>query len=332
MLHSTNLQEITEKVAQKSAVVEILMQEMHRVVVGQDHMIRSLLIALLADGHVLLEGLPGLAKTLAIKTLAAVCNVQFQRIQFTPDLLPSDILGTQIYSPRSEEFMVKKGPIFANFILADEINRSPAKVQSALLEVMQEKQVTLADQTYHLQEPFLVLATQNPLEQEGTYALPEAQQDRFMLKVVLDYPTVEQEKQMLYDQVIKQEKVQLNPILSSATILELRQLVRMIYVDEKIIQYVLDLVNASRYPQRYGLSELQLLLAYGASPRASIALIKAAQAHAFIKHRAYVIPDDIRAVAFDVLVHRIGLTYEAQAESKTAKNLVEHILATVEVP
>ena len=332
MNSSADIYQLNEKIARESAVIDLLFQEMHKTIIGQEHMIRALTIGLLADGHILLEGLPGLAKTLTIKTLAKVCDVPFSRIQFTPDLLPSDILGTQIFSPKNEEFSTKKGPIFSHFVLADEINRAPAKVQSALLEVMQEKQVTIGNQTYALEEPFLVLATQNPLEQEGTYPLPEAQQDRFMLKVLLDYPSVSEEMRVVQHHLQAATLPQPQKVLSAAQILHLRSCVAQVYVDEKILKYVVDLVNASRSPKNYQLAEYELLIAYGASPRASIAMIKAAQAQAFIKHRGYVIPEDIRAVAADVLRHRIGLSYEAEAEGISIEQVVNAILNTVEVP
>jgi MoxR-like ATPase len=332
MSNDVNIQAINEKIARESAVVDVLMHEMHKIIVGQEHTIRSLFIGLLADGHILLEGLPGLAKTLMINTLAKICHVHFSRIQFTPDLLPSDILGTQIFSPKTDSFSIKKGPIFSNFILADEINRAPAKVQSALLEVMQEKQVTIANETYRLQEPFLVFATQNPLEQEGTYPLPEAQQDRFMLKVILHYPTKAEEKKIVEHHLMGIKMPQPQAILSPEQIQHLRACVREVYVDEKIMHYIVDLVNATRTPKAHNLKEYELLISYGASPRASIALVKAAQAHAFIKHRGYVIPEDVRAVAKDVLRHRIGLSYEAEAEGINVENIIDAVLNAVEVP
>jgi MoxR-like ATPase len=304
---------------------------MRKVIVGQKGMIERLLIGLLANGHILLEGVPGLAKTLAIKSLAHVIDARFSRIQFTPDLLPADLIGTMIYSQKKEEFMVRKGPIFANFILADEINRSPAKVQSALLEAMQERQVTIGDKTYRLDEPFIVLATQNPIEQEGTYPLPEAQVDRFMLKIVISYPDKEEEK-LILRQNISQNELTTSTILKTSDIIRARDVVRQVYLDEKIENYITDIVFSSRYPAEYKLGKFQGLIYYGASPRASIYLALAAKAYAFIKRRGYVIPEDVRAVALDVLRHRIGLTYEAEAENVTTEDIVNEILNTVEVP
>ena len=304
---------------------------MDQVIVGQKHLVESLLIGLLSDGHVLLEGVPGLAKTLAIKTLASLIDAQYSRIQFTPDLLPADVIGTMVYSQKDESFQVKKGPIFANFVLADEINRAPAKVQSALLEAMQERQVTIGKETFKLPEPFLVLATQNPIEQEGTYPLPEAQVDRFMLKVVIDYPKLEEEK-LIIRQNINGEKLNVRPILKADEIIEARKVVRQVYLDEKIEKYIVDIVFATRYPEKYDLKELKDMIGFGGSPRASINLALAARSYAFIKRRGYVIPEDVRAVAHDVLRHRIGLTYEAEASNMTSDEIVSRILNKVEVP
>ena len=304
---------------------------MDQIIVGQKHLVESLLIGLLSDGHVLLEGVPGLAKTLAIKTLASLIDAQYSRVQFTPDLLPADVIGTMVYSQKDESFQVKKGPIFANFVLADEINRAPAKVQSALLEAMQERQVTIGKQTFLLPEPFLVLATQNPIEQEGTYPLPEAQVDRFMLKVVIDYPKLEEEK-LIIRQNINGEKFNVKPILKADEILEARKVVRQVYLDEKIERYIVDIVFATRYPEKYDLKELKDMIGFGGSPRASINLALAARTYAFIKRRGYVIPEDVRAVAHDVLRHRIGLTYEAEASNITSDEIISKILNKVEVP
>ena len=326
-----DIRELNARIEQKSAFIDVLTMGMDKVIVGQKHLIESLLIGLLSDGHILLEGVPGLAKTLAIKTLAQLIDSKYSRIQFTPDLLPADVLGTMIYSQKTEEFMVKKGPIFANFILADEINRAPAKVQSALLEAMQERQVTLADTTYKLDDPFLVLATQNPIEQEGTYPLPEAQVDRFMLKVVVSYPRLEEERQIIR-QNIGEKPAPIKPLVKAAEIIEARNTVREIYLDEKIEKYILDIVFATRDPQAYGLADLKGMIAFGGSPRASISLAMAARAYAFIKHRGYVIPEDVRAVCHDVLRHRIGLTYEAEANSLTTEDVITEILHIVEVP
>jgi MoxR-like ATPase len=305
---------------------------MNKVIVGQKSMVERLLIGLLSDGHILLEGVPGLAKTLAIKTLASTVHASFSRLQFTPDLLPADLLGTMIYSQKKEEFTVKKGPIFANFILADEINRAPAKVQSALLEAMQEKQVTIGETTHDLPKPFLVLATQNPVEQEGTYPLPEAQVDRFMLKVVLDYPKKEEERLIIRSNLAAEGMSKVNQIIKPEDIVKARNVVREVYMDEKIEQYILDIVFATRYPDQYGLSEFNPLISFGGSPRASINLALASKAYAFIKRRGYVIPEDVRAVALDVMRHRIGLTYEAEAENTTSEDIVNGILNKVEVP
>ena len=305
--------------------------EMNNVIVGQKQMVEKMLIGLLANGHILLEGVPGLAKTLAIKSLANTIQAKFSRIQFTPDLLPADLIGTMIYSQKSEEFVVKKGPIFAHFILADEINRAPAKVQSALLEAMQERQVTIGDQTYKLDEPFLVMATQNPIEQEGTYPLPEAQVDRFMLKVIVNYPTQEEEK-LILRQHLESEYPATKPVLKPEDILKARSVVKEVYLDEKIEQYITSIVFATRYPEEYGLGKFKSMINYGASPRATINLALAAQAYAFIKRRGYVIPEDIRAISYDVLRHRIGLTYEAEAENITSTDIINEVLNTVEVP
>ena len=304
---------------------------MDQVIVGQKHLVESLLIGLLSDGHVLLEGVPGLAKTLAIKTLASLIDAQYSRIQFTPDLLPADVIGTMVYSQKDETFQVKRGPVFANFVLADEINRAPAKVQSALLEAMQERQVTIGKETFKLPEPFLVLATQNPIEQEGTYPLPEAQVDRFMLKVVIDYPKQEEEK-LIIRQNINGDKLNVKPILKADEIIEARKVVRQVYLDEKIEKYIVDIVFATRYPEKYDLKELKDMIGFGGSPRASINLALAARSYAFIKRRGYVIPEDVRAVAHDVLRHRIGLTYEAEASNMTSDEIVSKILNKVEVP
>lgn len=331
MAEALDIRELNERIERQSAFVTNLMTGLDQVIVGQKHLAESLLIGLLSDGHVLLEGVPGLAKTLAVKTLSSLIDAQFSRIQFTPDLLPADVIGTMVYSQKDEAFEVKKGPIFANFILADEINRAPAKVQSALLEAMQERQVTISKNTYKLPEPFLVLATQNPIEQEGTYPLPEAQVDRFMLKVLIDYPKLEEEKKIIR-QNISGEKIEVRPILKSEDILEARKVVRQVYLDEKIEQYIADIVFATRYPEQYDLKELKNLIGFGCSPRASINLALAARSYAFIKRRGYVIPEDVRAVAHDVLRHRIGLTYEAEATNVTSDEIVSKILNKVEVP
>ncbi len=326
-----DIKELNDRIQRESAFVDLLTIEMHKVIVGQKQMIERLLIGLLTNGHILLEGVPGLAKTLAIKSLASIIDAKFSRIQFTPDLLPADLIGTLIYSQKKEEFVVRKGPIFANFILADEINRSPAKVQSALLEAMQERQVTIGDQTFKLPEPFLVLATQNPIEQEGTYPLPEAQVDRFMLKVVITYPQKAEEK-LIMRQNIAQENVIIQPIIKPEDISKARNIVREVYLDEKIENYITDIVFASRFPAEYKLKKFENLISFGASPRASINLALASKAYAFIKRRGYVIPEDVRAVALDVMRHRIGLTYEAEAEQITTENIINEILNTVEVP
>ncbi len=326
-----DIKELNERIQQESSFVELLSLEMGKVIVGQREMVDRLLIGLLANGHILLEGVPGLAKTLAIKSLANTIKAKFSRIQFTPDLLPADLIGTMIYSQKSEEFVVRKGPVFANFVLADEINRAPAKVQSALLEAMQERQVTIGDHTYFLEEPFLVLATENPLEQEGTYPLPEAQVDRFMLKVIIGYPTKEEEKIILRQNMLA-ESPATRPVLDSADIIKAREVVREVYVDEKIENYITDIVFATRYPADYKLPDFKPLISYGGSPRASINMALAAKAYAFIKRRGYVIPEDVRAVCTDVLRHRIGLTYEAEAENITSEDIINEILNTVEVP
>ncbi|MBK9525499.1 MAG: AAA family ATPase [Bacteroidetes bacterium] len=326
-----DIKEINERIQRESAFVDLLLMELSKVIVGQKYMTERLLIGLLANGHVLLEGVPGLAKTLAIKSLAAAIQAQFSRIQFTPDLLPADLVGTMIYNQKQESFTVRKGPIFANFILADEINRAPAKVQSALLEAMQERQVTIGDTTFKLPEPFLVLATQNPIEQEGTYPLPEAQVDRFMLKIVIGYPTKEDEK-LIIRQNIGKSFPETSPIIHPESILQARQMVRDVYMDEKIEKYIVDIVFASRSPKDYNLGKLQQLISYGGSPRASINLALASKAYAFIKRRGYVIPGDVRAVCHDVMRHRIGLTYEAEAENVSAEQIINEILNVVEVP
>ena len=331
MAEVVDIRELNERIERQSAFVTNITTGMDLVIVGQKHLVESLLIGLLSDGHVLLEGVPGLAKTLAIKTLASLIDAQYSRIQFTPDLLPADVLGTMIYSQKDETFQVKKGPVFANFILADEINRAPAKVQSALLEAMQERQVTIGNETFRLPEPFLVMATQNPIEQEGTYPLPEAQVDRFMLKVVIDYPKLEDEKQIIR-QNINGEKIIIKPILKADEIIEARKVVRQVYLDEKIEKYIVDIVFATRYPEKYDLKDLKGMIGFGGSPRASINLALAARSYAFIKRRGYVIPEDVRAVAHDVLRHRIGLTYEAEASNLTSDEIVSMILNKVEVP
>ena len=331
MAETIDIRELNERIERQSAFVTNLTTGMDQVIVGQKHLVESLLIGLLSDGHVLLEGVPGLAKTLAIKTLASLIDAQYSRIQFTPDLLPADVIGTMVYSQKDETFQVKKGPVFANFVLADEINRAPAKVQSALLEAMQERQVTIGKETFRLPEPFLVLATQNPIEQEGTYPLPEAQVDRFMLKVVIDYPKLEEEK-LIIRQNINGERLNVKPILKADEIIEARKVVRQVYLDEKIEKYIVDIVFATRYPEKYDLKELKDMIGFGGSPRASINLALAARSYAFIKRRGYVIPEDVRAVAHDVLRHRIGLTYEAEASNLTSDEIVSKILNKVEVP
>ena len=331
MAETIDIRELNERIERQSAFVTNLTTGMDQVIVGQKHLVESLLIGLLSDGHVLLEGVPGLAKTLAIKTLASLIDAQYSSIQFTPDLLPADVIGTMVYSQKDETFQVKKGPVFANFVLADEINRAPAKVQSALLEAMQERQVTIGNETFGLPKPFLVLATQNPIEQEGTYPLPEAQVDRFMLKVVIDYPKLEEEK-LIIRQNINGDKFEVKPILKADEIIEARKVVRQVYLDEKIEKYIVDIVFATRYPEKYDLKELKDMIGFGGSPRASINLALAARSYAFIKRRGYVIPEDVRAVAHDVLRHRIGLTYEAEASNMTSDEIVSKILNKVEVP
>ena len=331
MAESVDIRELNVLIEQQSGFVTNLVTGMNQVIVGQKHLVDSLLISLLSDGHVLLEGVPGLAKTLAIKTLSQLVDVKFSRVQFTPDLLPADVVGTMIYSQKDESFHVKKGPVFANFVLADEINRAPAKVQSALLEAMQEHQVTIGDNTFKLPNPFLVMATQNPIEQEGTYQLPEAQVDRFMLKVIIDYPTLEEEKLIIREN-ISGNMPKVTPVTTADEILKAREVVNQVYVDEKIEQYITDIVFATRYPDRYGMPELKDMITFGGSPRASINLARAARAYAFIKHRGYVVPEDVRAVAHDVLRHRIGLSYEAEASNVTSEDIVSKIINKVEVP
>ncbi|MFP5042788.1 AAA family ATPase [Parasediminibacterium sp. JCM 36343] len=333
MMHTQeNIEQLGQQIQQQSIVIDRLQTELQKVIIGQQLMVDRLLIGLLSNGHVLLEGVPGLAKTLTIKSLAKAIDAPFSRIQFTPDLLPADIVGTMIYNQQQNEFFVRKGPIFSNFILADEINRAPAKVQSALLEAMQEKQVTIGDKSYQLTEPFLVLATQNPLEQEGTYALPEAQADRFMLKVVVGYPDKKEEQLIIRQQVQSLATPTINTVASIADILAARALVKQVYMDEKIEQYILDIVFATRFPDQYGLNKLKPLIGYGASPRGSINLALAAKAYAFMQKRAYVLPEDIKAIAKDVLRHRIGLTYEAEAENMNTEKIIEDILKAVKVP
>lgn len=328
---SIQIKELNEKIERESAFIERINQEIRKVIVGQKHLIDGMLIGLLSDGHILLEGVPGLAKTLAINTLAQTVNAAFSRIQFTPDLLPADLIGTMIYSQKKEEFQVRKGPVFANFILADEINRSPAKVQSALLEAMQEKQVTIGSQSFNLPSPFMVLATQNPIEQEGTYPLPEAQVDRFMLKLVISYPSKDEEKLIMRENIAR-EFPAANTILSTEDILRSRETVKEVYMDEKIEHYILDIVFATRFPADYHLQGFKNMIHYGASPRATINIAKSARAYAFIKHRGFVIPEDVRAVCHDVLRHRIGLTYEAEAENVTTEDIITEILNNIEVP
>lgn len=331
MNETFNLKTLNEAVASSADFVNQISRGMDQTIVGQKHLIDSLMIALLSNGHILLEGVPGLAKTLAIKTLAQLIDAKYSRIQFTPDLLPGDVMGTMVYSVQKEQFQVKKGPIFANFVLADEINRAPAKVQSALLEAMQERQVTIGDTTFPLDEPFLVMATQNPIEQEGTYPLPEAQVDRFLLKVVIGYPTPQEEQQIIR-QNISSKKIDIKPILKPEQIIEAQKIVENIYLDEKIEKYIVDIVFATRYPADAGLSDLSSMIAFGASPRASISLAKAAKAYAFLRGRGYVVPEDIRAVSHDVLRHRIGLTYEAEANNISSDEIISNILDKVEVP
>ena len=331
MAEAIDIRELNERIEKQSAFVTNLITGMDQVIVGQKHLVESLLIGLLSDGHVLLEGVPGLAKTLAIKTLASLIDGKFSRVQFTPDLLPADVIGTMMYSQKDETFIAQRGPIFANFVLADEINRAPAKVQSALLEAMQERQVTLSKETFMLPEPFLVMATQNPIEQEGTYPLPEAQVDRFMLKVIIDYPKLEEEKKIIR-QNITGEKIEVRPILKATDIMEARKVVRQVYLDEKIEQYIADIVFAPRFPEKYDLKELKDMIGFGGSQSVSINLALAARSYAFIKRRGYVIPEDVRAVAHDVLRHRIGLTYEAEAMNMSSDEIVSNILNKVEVP
>lgn len=331
MAENIDIRELNIRIEQQSAFVTNLMAGMDRVIIGQKHLVDSLLIGLLSDGNILLEGVPGLAKTLAIKTLSQLIDAKYSRIQFTPDLLPADVTGTMIYSQKDEKFLVKQGPVFANFVLADEINRAPAKVQSALLEAMQEKQVTIGSETFNLPTPFLVMATQNPIEQEGTYPLPEAQMDRFMLKVVIGYPTIDEEKKIIRENIAEALPT-VTPVTTSAEIIKAREVVREVYIDEKIEQYIADIVFATRYPDRYGLKGMKDMIAFGGSPRASINLAKAARAFAFIKRRGYVVPEDVRAVAHDVLRHRIGLTYEAEASNMTSEEIVSKIINKVEVP
>ena len=331
MSQTVDIRELNELIESKSSFVNMITMGMDQVIVGQKHLVDSLLIGLLSDGHILLEGVPGLAKTLAIKTLASLIDAKYSRIQFTPDLLPADVVGTMVYSQKKEEFQVKKGPVFANFVLADEINRAPAKVQSALLEAMQERQVTIGEETYKLDEPFLVMATHNPIEQEGTYPLPEAQVDRFMMKVVIGYPKKEEEK-LIIRQNIMGKRPAITPVLKAEEILEARNIVRKVYLDEKIERYIVDIVFATRYPQEYGLENLKEMISFGASPRASINLALAARSYAFLKHRGYVIPEDVRAVCYDVMRHRIGLSYEAEANNLTSEDVISEILNKVEVP
>ena len=331
MSETVDIRELNDLIASKSSFVNMITQGMDQVIVGQKHLVDSLMIGLLSNGHILLEGVPGLAKTLAIKTLASLIDAKYSRIQFTPDLLPADVMGTMIYSQAKEQFQIKKGPIFANFVLADEINRAPAKVQSALLEPMQERQVTIGEQTFKLDDPFLVMATQNPIEQEGTYPLPEAQVDRFMLKVIIGYPKKEEEK-LIIRQNISGRKIDIKPVLQPSEIIEAREIVQKVYIDEKIERYIVDIVFATRFPQDYGLGELKEMISFGASPRASISLALAARAYAFLKQRGYVIPEDVRAVCHDVLRHRIGLSYEAEANNMTAEEIISEILNKVEVP
>lgn len=331
MSETVDIRELNDLIASKSSFVNMITQGMDQVIVGQKHLIDSLMIGLLSNGHILLEGVPGLAKTLAIKTLASLIDSKYSRIQFTPDLLPADVVGTMVYSQAKEQFQIKKGPIFANFVLADEINRAPAKVQSALLEAMQERQVTIGEQTFRLDDPFLVMATQNPIEQEGTYPLPEAQVDRFMLKVIISYPKKEEEKQIIR-QNISGRKVEIKPVLKPSEIIESRDIVQKVYIDEKIERYIVDIVFATRFPQDHGLADLKEMISFGASPRASISLAMAARAYAFLKQRGYVIPEDVRAVCHDVLRHRIGLSYEAEANNMTAEEIISEILNKVEVP
>jgi MoxR-like ATPase len=328
---SIDISALNEKIERESAFIDLLTTEMNKVIVGQKQMIDRLLIGLLGNGHILLEGVPGLAKTLAINTLSKALNGAFSRIQFTPDLLPADVVGTMIYNMKSNSFEIKKGPIFANFVLADEINRAPAKVQSALLEAMQERQITIGDETFTLDAPFLVMATQNPVEQEGTYTLPEAQVDRFMLKVVIDYPKLNEEQQIMR-QNLNGAFATVNPVVSMQQILKAREVVKEVYMDEKIEKYILDIIFATRYPERYNLSEIKPLISFGASPRGSISLAQAAKCYAFIRRRGYVIPEDVRAVVYDILRHRIGVTYEAEAENISSVDIINKIVNEIEVP
>lgn len=331
MNQSVDIRELNERIQRESSFVDIINMEMNKVIVGQKHLIEGLLIGLLSNGHILLEGVPGLAKTLAIKTLANTISAKFSRIQFTPDLLPADLLGTMIYSQKKEEFIIRKGPVFANFILADEINRAPAKVQSALLEAMQERQITIGDNTFKLDEPFLVMATQNPIEQEGTYPLPEAQVDRFMLKIVINYPSREEEQQIIQQNLLKQFPEALT-VFKPEDIVKARDVVKDVYMDDKIKKYIVDIVFATRETEKYNLAKYRDMISYGASPRAGISLAQAAKAFAFIKRRGYVIPEDVRAVCADVLRHRIGLSYEAEAQNITSEAIITDILNSVEVP
>ncbi len=331
MSEPVNIRELNEIVAAKSNFIDLIVKGMDQTIVGQKHLVESLLIALLSNGHVLLEGVPGLAKTLAIKTLSQLIDAKYSRVQFTPDLLPADVIGTMVYSVKNETFQVKRGPIFANFVLADEINRAPAKVQSALLEAMQERQVTIGDNTFKLDEPFLVMATQNPIEQEGTYPLPEAQVDRFLLKVVIGYPTREDEK-LIIRQNISPVKTEIRPLIKPEEVIDAQRTVAQIYIDEKIERYIVDIVFATRFPADYGLDDLKSIISFGASPRASISLAKAARAYAFLQHRGFVVPEDVRAVCHDVLRHRIGLTYEAEANNINTDEIISNILDRVQVP
>ncbi|MBQ8564257.1 MAG: MoxR family ATPase [Bacteroidaceae bacterium] len=331
MSDTIDIRELNERIAAKSTFVNTITMGMDRTIVGQKHLVDSLLIGLLSNGHILLEGVPGLAKTLAIKTLASLIDAKYNRIQFTPDLLPADVVGTMVYSQAKEQFQIKRGPIFANFVLADEINRAPAKVQSALLEAMQERQVTIGEKTFKLDDPFLVMATQNPIEQEGTYPLPEAQVDRFMLKVVIGYPKKEEEKEIIRRNIDNLFE-EVRPVLTPADIIDARNVVRQVYIDEKIERYIVDIVFATRFPEEYNMRELKNMISFGASPRASINLALAARAYAFLKMRGYVIPEDVRAVCHDVLRHRIGLSYEAEANNMTAEEIISEILNRVEVP
>ena len=329
--NTVDISAVNEKIAQESAFIDLLRKEMDKAIVGQKHMVERLLIGLLGQGHILLEGVPGLAKTLAINTLAKAVKGSFSRIQFTPDLLPADVIGTLIYNIKENDFSIKKGPVFANFVLADEINRAPAKVQSALLEAMQERQVTIGDETFPLDKPFLVMATQNPVEQEGTYPLPEAQVDRFMLKTVIDYPRMNEE-QLIIRQNLKGDLAEIKPVISLKQILDAQKAVREVYMDEKIEKYILDIVFATRYPEKYNLADLKPLISFGASPRGSINMAIAAKCFAFIKRRGYVVPEDVRAIVHDVLRHRIGITYEAEAENVSSEDIINRIVNEVEVP